>query len=60
MKGYWLSNKKKAREEYESGVPSKDNKSEGEDKEFKFLLYNEYNSDSYKVLAKVDGAGEGS
>ena len=60
LKGSGLSNKKKVREEDESDAPKKDKKSEGEDKSVKFELCNEYQSDSYKGLAKVDGSGKGS
>ena len=41
-------------------IPSKDKKSEVEDKCVKVSLCNEEKSDSYKYLANVDGAGEGS
>ena len=55
-----MSNGDKVREEGESDVPSKDKKSEGEDKFLKVSFYNEDHSDSYKGLAKVDCAGKGS
>ena len=59
-KGYGVSNKKKAREEDTYYVPGMDNESEWEDKCVKVELFNEENSDSYKGLETVDGAGEGS
>ena len=60
MKGYGVSNEKKAREEGEYGLPRKDNKSKGGDQSLKIGLCNEEKSDSYKGLAIVDGDCEGS
>ena len=60
MKGYGVFNEKKDREEDESYVPRKDNKSEGESTSVKVALCNEYNIDSYKGLTMFDDAGGGS
>ena len=50
LNGSGLSTKKKAIEEYESDVPSKDNKSEGEAKCAAGALCNEEKSDSFNDI----------
>ena len=50
----------KAREDDKSDVTRKNKKSEREDTFEKVVLCNEEKRYSYKGLAKVDGAGEGS